>query len=296
MASLSALFVEALPDVAGPASGGAELDDTLSAIVDAAHAAWPGLSVPDDAFVRYLAERAPRDVTPIAGLEALASADLFIACACARGDAGSAAQFVARMLAPAVESAVRRVGGGERVHDDALQVLSQQLLVPREDGTRGIERFSGRGAMHAWLRVVATREVMRLHRGASKDVPQNDEALLDALTFHEDPELAIVADRYRTDVREALHEAMTRLPPREKALLAFQLIDGLSIDRIGAIHAVHRSTASRWLADARDQLLVEVRVALGKRLGGAASGEVDSLLRLVKSGIDLSLERVLRGE
>jgi DNA-directed RNA polymerase specialized sigma24 family protein len=38
--------------------------------------------------------------------------------------------------------------------------------------------------------------------------------------------------------------AMDAMPPLERAVLRYQVVDGLSIDEIGALYDVHRATAA----------------------------------------------------
>jgi RNA polymerase sigma-70 factor (ECF subfamily) len=71
-----------------------------------------------------------------------------------------------------------------------------------------------------------------------------------------------------------------------------QCLDGLSIDDLGGLHGVHRATAARWLQKARETLLKETKKNLMKRLG-ISLAEVDSILRILQSRLDLSLERAL---
>ncbi len=70
------------------------------------------------------------------------------------------------------------------------------------------------------------------------------------------------------------------------------MVNGWSVDRIGALYGVHRVTASRWVAAAREQLGAAIRSELASRLAISVD-EVDSIVRLVQSRVDLSLERLL---
>ena len=86
---------------------------------------------------------------------------------------------------------------------------------------------------------------------------------------------------------------MANLAVRERALLRYSVVDGLTLDEIGAIYRAHKSSVSRWLSRARARLWQETRAALQTRL---AIDEVDleSIVRLLRSGLDLSLERLLQ--
>jgi RNA polymerase sigma-70 factor (ECF subfamily) len=67
----------------------------------------------------------------------------------------------------------------------------------------------------------------------------------------------------------------------------------LNVDEIGSLYDVHRATAARWVAAARERLGTRIRDELAAQLKIDVA-EVDSIVRLVQSRIDVSLERVLR--
>ncbi|HEX4453061.1 MAG TPA: hypothetical protein VH143_19450, partial [Kofleriaceae bacterium] len=65
-------------------------------------------------------------------------------------------------------------------------------------------------------------------------------------------------------------------------------------DEIGAIYRVHRVTAFRWIDKAKDQLVKATLDTLRARLKLPAE-ELDSVLRMIRSQIHLSLVRHLGG-
>jgi RNA polymerase sigma-70 factor (ECF subfamily) len=85
---------------------------------------------------------------------------------------------------------------------------------------------------------------------------------------------------------------VSTLSARDRTLLYAHFVDGLPIERLGAMHGVHRTTTSRWLADAQNTLLVAVRKTLKTRLN-VGHDTVESILELVQSRIELNLETVL---
>jgi RNA polymerase sigma-70 factor, ECF subfamily len=70
-------------------------------------------------------------------------------------------------------------------------------------------------------------------------------------------------------------------------------LDGLSIDRLAALHKVHRATAARWVEAARTAALEHTRLALGRRLR-VGPDELESVMRLVRSQLDITLPALLR--
>jgi hypothetical protein len=66
----------------------------------------------------------------------------------------------------------------------------------------------------------------------------------------------------------------------------------LTIDELAPAHRVHRATIARWLDSARKQVLSATRSMLVSR-HSLDPAEADSILRAVRSQIDLSLTRLL---
>jgi RNA polymerase sigma-70 factor (ECF subfamily) len=74
--------------------------------------------------------------------------------------------------------------------------------------------------------------------------------------------------------------------------LRHHYIDTLTIDEIGALYGVHKTTAFRWLEAARTTLAKRTQNAFRARVQLTAS-EMQSVVRLLESNIELSLRRVL---
>src|SRR5438552_1509727 len=79
---------------------------------------------------------------------------------------------------------------------------------------------------------------------------------------------------------------------RHRTLLRLNLVDGLNIDKIGALYGVHRATVASWIAGARDEILTATRKALQERLK-LSRAEFESLMGLVVSNLEVSLSRLL---
>ena len=71
-------------------------------------------------------------------------------------------------------------------------------------------------------------------------------------------------------------------------MLRYHLVEGLSIDEIGAIFRVHRSTAARWLVGIREGLF-DATAARSCGSSRSAPRYVDSVLRMIRSRLDASL-------
>ena len=107
-----------------------------------------------------------------------------------------------------------------------------------------------------------------------------------------DLQLGYLRETYRPDVDAAIRAALESLSVDERALLRYSVVDGWSIDRIAELYGVHRSTAARKVASARDELGTAIRKELAARLA-IPPAEVDSVVRLVQSRVDVSLSRLL---
>src|SRR5258707_523953 len=101
------------------------LSASLAAFTQTTRAAWPGLSLGDEAFVAHVAARLSSGP---GALERLCGADLFLACACIHGIPGAIAACEAR-YAPLFHKAAARVRVLEGSPDDFLQELRQKLFL-----------------------------------------------------------------------------------------------------------------------------------------------------------------------
>jgi len=261
-------------------------DAELEATVARARAAWPRLDVDAETFVRHLAARAAA-----APLDKLHTDDLYLACACGAGDPAALAAFDDACLAP-LRGPLVSAGATDSVVADIQQLLRARLLVPI-DGRRGIEQFTGRGDIRGWVRVAGVREVIRARRKTKREVQVDDDDLVDRLIARDDPELARLRDQCIGELREVFRSTMTAMSPRERTLLRLHLLDGLSIDAIGELHDVHRSTAARWLVKAEQRLQTDVRTALKDRLS-VTTVELAHLWGAIESRLEVNIESLLQ--
>lgn len=285
MSGLAELFA-----TASGASLGNAAEAVLGRHLAEARAAWPGIAVEPTDFVRHLGTRLGPDTT-LDQLEHVRGADVYLALACARGDDGAIARFEDTYF-----QEIARAGSKSRAGDDIVNEVRSRLrrilFVAEGERPAAVAEFAGRGDLRGWLRVTATREVVHAIRRAGKHVAVGDDALFDVLSPGTDPELAYIRELYRAELQGAFADALGALSARQKSLLRYQLVDGLNIEAIGALHGVHRSTVARWITEARDLIAARTREELARRLG-ASEPEVDSIIRLVRSRLDVSLERMI---
>lgn len=257
-----------------------------------AEAAWPGIHLDREAFASFVDARVDEGELERAKVE-----DLFIACACARGDARAIEAVDARYF-PDLDPALGKMGLGADRIGEVKQGLRKILFVgdTGEDGAAlppRIVEYRGSGDLRAWLRVSAVRAALKLLRKHKREVlGGSDDAVLEARSSADDPELAYMKAAYRASFRAAFQEALESLHPKERTLLKQQIVDGLSVDDLGGLYQVHRATAARWIASAREKLLMRTRRAFLEH-ARISSDECESVMRLVRSQLDVSLHRRL---
>ena len=225
--------------------------------------------------------------------------ELYLACACATGNAAAIRAFEARYFT-CIASVVRRLQLPDDDAHEVAQTLRQRLFVG--GGTAGaptsagkISEYAGRGDLRRWVRSVAVRTCLNELRKGKREVLLDDDHLIAQHAISaDDPEVEYMKRTYSNEFKAAFAEALGQLGPREQTLLRYHHVDGLNIDEIGAIYRVHRVTAFRWLEKAKEQLVKSTLETLRARLKLPAS-ELESVLRMIRSQIHLSLVRHLGG-
>jgi RNA polymerase sigma-70 factor (ECF subfamily) len=267
----------------------AALESALAAALAAATAAWPEADLAAEEFVPYLAIRLPAGDDPVASLAALNVADLYLACALSRGDPGALAAFDARCLS-VVDLALARMSAPPAMVDEVKQMVRRLLLVADGRPPRIVD-YAGRGDLRGFVRVTAVREALHIFRRGRPELELDD--TLGARAASDDPELAYLKDLYRAEFKIAFREAMGSLSDRQRNLIAQHFLDRLTLEQMAALYRVHRATVVRWLAAAREALLRGTHRAMTSRLK-VRPAELDSILRLIDSQLDVSIPPALR--
>jgi RNA polymerase sigma-70 factor (ECF subfamily) len=282
------LALEAIPD----------LDRRLWTLVAEGRAAWPDLHVDAVHVVEFVARQVTPDLAD-AALDGLRPADLYLACGCARQLPQAIAAFD-RDYMREVDIALARMRIAPPRVADVKQLVRQRLFVG--GGTAGaptspgkISEYGGRGDLRRWVRSVAVRTCLNdLRKGKREILVDDDQLIAQHAIAADDPEVEYMKRTYASEFKAAFSEALGRLGAREQTLLRYHHVDGLNIDEIGAIYRVHRVTAFRWLEKAKEILVRGTLDTLRARLKLPAD-ELDSVLRMIRSQIHLSLVRHLGG-
>ena len=271
---------------AAPALGG-----LLAGAIERSRAAWPGVVLGEEAFAAYLAARLPPGDDAAARLEQADLPQLYLACACGRGDPAAIGRFDERVFAP-VAGRLRRLGLSGADVDEVRQQLHERLFVARPpDGPR-IDDYAGRGDLGGLVHVIAVRAALDLLRRHGREAASPEDDLLRLPVAGPDPELEVLKAHCRAAFKEAFEAAVAGLSPRARNLLRLHLVDGVTLEQLARSYRVHRATIVRWLQRARGDLLAALRRDLGRRLG-ADSSELAALIDLARSRVELSLSRVL---
>jgi RNA polymerase sigma-70 factor, ECF subfamily len=270
-------------------------DELVVDVLIALHArgaeAWPEVELAPARFAAALARRL--DATSTQDVLALLHHDVYLAIACADNDPVAIAACD-RHCARELEFAARRLRATTTELEDARSELRRLLFTSDDERTAAVVSFTGRGDLRGYARVIAARLLARRRQRQRSEITLEDE-MLDAVTPALDPEVAFLREQYRADVDAAFRVAIASLSERSRAVLRYHLLDGWTIDQIGAEYRVHRATAARWLTSAREDLGARIRAELCERLAIPLS-QVDSIIALVTSRIEISLERLLAPE
>ena len=268
-----------------------ELDATLLDIIDSAQRAYPMFSLPTDIFVAYLLDRLPTDATRSLAVRRMYTSDLYLACACARGDLRAFAVFDERCLSH-LDRLLVKMGIDADVSADVKQDIRGRVLVGK-DGRAEIVDFSGRGDLRGWVRVMAVRQAFQRQCRVRREMPVEDDELLQRIAAPGDLMLDHAKEVYRQVFKRAFEGALQALPDRQRTLLRQHYIDGLTIDALGNLYRVHRSTAARLLARARLLVLEATRMRMMSQLD-VQPQELDSIIRMIQSQVDISLANLQR--
>ena len=245
--------------------------------------AWPGVELDVARFSGLAANQL--DDGPFDDVRA---DDLYLAIACAARVQQAIIAFDKHYLA-GLASALIRQGQDRAAAADVVQAVRVRFLVGDADCGPKVAEYNGRGSLAAWLRVAASRAAVTAFRKHRRETAIDDLAIVARSC---NPEIGLLGMQVGSELEAAFRSSFAALAPRERNLLRYQVLDRLGIDRIGALHGVHRATAARWIAHARKALIEGVRRRLQDHLG-IDGKELDSTLQQVASRIELSLRWLL---
>jgi RNA polymerase sigma-70 factor (ECF subfamily) len=238
-----------------------------TSIVARARERWPGLSACDE----------PAPANPVLDDSACDAidrgAELYLAHACAAGDCVAIRAFEAEFF-PEVRACHARIRPPSLGVDELEQRIREKLFAHK-----AVSRFSGKGDLRRWLRVLTTRLIFDHVRSIRPAVPLEDQLLPDAVASTAEatrPNAAL-----RAEIRGALREAFAAMTDRQKLLVQAE-VRGTPLSALAETYQVNVRSIQRWVRDAHDALLAGFRGALGCRLR-IAPGELSSVIAFARS-------------
>ncbi len=258
------------------------MDDDAWGLVEKA---WPDVGVTRSRFEEFL--KGKNQASPPEGIE-----ELYLACGCLAGDGAAMAAAEAQYIR-IVPEAIAHMKLSSALVDEVQQEVRTKLLLGSETKPPAIGDYAGQGRLRGFVKISAIRMAISLLRKHKRHQATDQEALLKIASPEFDPELQVMKATYRTEFAEAFEEAIADLSSRDRNILRLRLIDNLTVDQVSGIYNVDRATATRWIAKIRSALLRDTRKRMQDALG-IDSGELDSVMRLIESRLDVSVQRMLQ--
>jgi RNA polymerase sigma-70 factor, ECF subfamily len=291
-------FAEEMQRVVDSEVGRPNSAPALAAILawaSGANELWPTVRLPPRTFVAHVARHLRSGAISASALHLIHGEDLFLACASALGD-GAALEVLETELFPVVFGALLRTRRTELAADELAQLLRVRLLVADPGALPRIAEFAGQGPLVGWIRIAATRIVLRASERAVLEratfAPALDDDVLNVNSLGADPEVQQLRARFGQEFSRAFRISLQALAPRDRNLLRYQYVHGLTGHAIAALYHVNRSSVTRWGSLARQSLMAKTRAELQDRLQ-LSPDLLDSMMRLLLSQLEVSLERVL---
>jgi RNA polymerase sigma-70 factor (ECF subfamily) len=281
-------------DIRAVTANSGVLAASLASCCARGRAAFPALAIDDRAFVGHLgrcaaaARQSEQEVRP----DELCVEDLYLACACLLGVTGAPVEFI-RRFGDTIRAAIAPLTKSRAMRDDAEQQLYEYLLVGRPGAPPKIGTYLGQAPLVRWVKVAAQRAVLMMLRSDRTEARSRDGAAAERVAASMHPESALVKRQYRRALGEALEKALGQLDDRERILLKLHYVSGLSVDKIGAMYGVSQSTASRWLEKARQGIVKDARQALRASHRLSTAADLETMVALAISQLDISLARLL---
>jgi len=251
--------------------------------------AHPAFRVDDEDFFRHLSGL----VSSPTALGTLIAEDVVVAFAAARRDKAGSAAFE-ELLQTGARQGLTRLRLDDSRRDEVVQRVRIRCTVGSDNGGPKLLTYSGRGPLLAWVRVAlvhAAYNLMAEPGERAKDAWDTD--ALAEVVGNDSVEGVALVHVYGEAVRSAVAAAIGDLVGRDRALLRFFLVEELTVDEIGVIYGVHRATAARWVAKARETLADGVREHF-RRSAATTDSEFYSVVQGLPSWLDCSVERLLR--
>lgn len=262
------------------------MSNELALLCDEAAAKWPEIVVDKAVVIAAFGNKlAGEDPPPIT---ADGVAELYLAIACTSGNR-AALDIFDREYLDVVTVALAPMKLTAATVEDVRSIVRDKLLLPDGDKPPRILDYAGRGRLRGLIQVSATRAAIDRIRITEREAELPAGAQLAAAG---DVELSLIKAQYREAFVAGFTAAVATLERRDRNLLRLHLLGGVTLEQLAQMYGVHRATVVRWLAAARTALFEATRKHVQSTLG-APPEELDEMFDLVRSRVELSVERLL---
>jgi RNA polymerase sigma-70 factor (ECF subfamily) len=273
------------PDAARALGEPALAERALRALCDEAAARWPGIAVEPELVIDALAPKLLAEDPP--ALTAAGVAEIHLALACVRGDNAAIIAFD-RAFLDVVPVALAGMKLTAATVEDVRATVRDKLLLADGDRPPRVLEYAGRGRLRGLVQVTATRTAIDRIRLEDREVELPARELAAAGNL----ELSLIKAQYRAAFSEGFVRAVAAASRRDRNLLRLHFLGGVTLEQLAQMYSVHRATVVRWLAAARETVFGATREHVAGAIG-APSEELDEMFELVKSRVELSVERLL---
>ena len=279
------LLAAVAPELATALGAPDAAEQALAALCTEAAAAWPDVKVEPAEVIRVIAAKLGGDDPP--SLTTAAVIEVYLAIACARGDNAAVAAFD-RAYLEVVPQALAGMKLPAATVEDVRSMVRDKLLLA--DGSRPprILDYAGRGRLRGLVQVTATRTAIDRIRLEEREA----ELPARELAASTDVALSLIKAQYREAFSAGFARAVAAASRRDRNLLRLHFLGGVTLEQLAQMYSVHRATVVRWLAAAREAVFAATREHVADQIDAPAD-ELDEMFDLVKSRVELSVERLL---
>jgi RNA polymerase sigma-70 factor (ECF subfamily) len=279
------LVAERAPDAARALGEAEAAERALEALCEAAEGAWPGVAVERRELVAAIAEKLGGEDPPT--LTEAGAVEVYVAIACARGDAAAIGAFERAYLS-VVPQALAGMKLPAATVEDVRAAVRDKLLIGEGERRPRVLEYAGRGRLRGLVQVTATRTAIDRIRIEEREaeLPEKE------IAAGGDVALSLIKAQYREAFAEGFAKAVEGASRRDRNLLRLHFLGGVTLEQLAQMYGVHRATVVRWLAAAREAVMAATREHVAGRLK-APPEELDEMFALVQSRVELSVERLL---
>lgn len=258
---------------------------SVAALHAEAARAWPAFHVEVWTFVAAVEAKLAEPDPPVLGAEG--AGELYLALGCAAGDPAAIAAFDREYLA-VVPTALAGMKLPAATVEDVRATVRDKLLLA--DGTTApkIIAYAGRGRLKGLIQVTATRTAIDRIRHEAKEAELPAREMVGPSNI----ELSLIKAQYREAFMAGFTAAVATASRRDRNLLRLHFLGGVTLEQLAQMYGVHRATVVRWLAAAREAVFGATRAHVAETIG-APTEELDEMFDLVRSRVELSVERLL---